>query len=501
MAIVTGDGYLDLLGMFVERNSGALVEGSVILKLNPVGLLYLQSRLEALRELEDLRANAPVDYLRAYVSDLGDYHKLEKLRKFLKLLEAVKVVSLTHVKPDLTPVSLLPFKGLRVLELRGCDLSRTQPRGLLHLRPQLEHLTVCNSASGLRHIFAERTVDVRDAQVWPKLRTVLCPSNGMQLMDDALTLLPALQHLNLSRNAFQEVGNLHCCSALTHLDLSFNVLTSVSGLPLALRQLRRVALRHNRLACTQGLETLPALHTLDLAHNLLSCTREVARLRHLPHLSCLHLAGNPLALCHKYRPQMLSLFANPSKIELDGQASTATEIRRAAELLHQHQHLHQSFHHTCSTPTFAPTMPRGSAGGAEQAQEPPASSAIMLEVPSGRCAADSSLHEEGQEGADDVVPGDSSSELEVVSEPPLNLSPEMAHCLPSFIRQFSATPPRYEAGLLHKRQHLDKQLQQQFPSPTSSVSSDGQLDGSSSSGASWLSSEDSLASAGGETPV
>jgi hypothetical protein len=62
-----------------------------VLKLKPLGLLYLDSRFTALSELEALRADAPVDYLRAVVAELGDYRKLEKLRAFLKMLERVKV--------------------------------------------------------------------------------------------------------------------------------------------------------------------------------------------------------------------------------------------------------------------------------------------------------------------------------------------------------------------------------------------------------------------------
>ena len=146
MAIVTGDRYLDLLASFIDKRAEELLEGIVILKLNPVGLLYLQSRLAALRELEELRLTAPVDYRRAYVADVGDYRKLEKLRRFLLLLESVKVVSLTEKTRDPTPVCLLSFGRLRVVELRGCDLSTAFPRGLLELRPHLEKLICSNSA-------------------------------------------------------------------------------------------------------------------------------------------------------------------------------------------------------------------------------------------------------------------------------------------------------------------------------------------------------------------
>lgn len=146
MAIVTGDRYLEKLVGFVDRQADALLEGSIVLKLNPVGLHYVQSRLEALRELERLLAGAPVDYFRAYVSDLGDHRALEQLRRILRLLTSLKVVSaLPPPARDPTRISLLPFGRLKVLELRGCDLSTSDAKGLLELRHTLEKIICHNS--------------------------------------------------------------------------------------------------------------------------------------------------------------------------------------------------------------------------------------------------------------------------------------------------------------------------------------------------------------------
>lgn len=146
MAIVTGDRYLESLVKFVEYQAERLIEGSLVLKLNPVGLRYVQSRLEALGELESLLAGAPVDYLRAYVSDLGDHRALEQLRRILRLLPSLKVVSLLPPpRRDPTPLFLLPFGSLKVLELRGCDLSTSSAKGLLELRFTLEKLICHNS--------------------------------------------------------------------------------------------------------------------------------------------------------------------------------------------------------------------------------------------------------------------------------------------------------------------------------------------------------------------
>lgn len=146
MAIVTGDRYVEKLEKFLEDEAESLLEETMILKLNPAGLHYLHLRLESLRELERMLSGAPVDYLRAYVSDLGDYRALEQLRRILRILTSLKVVStLPSPARDPTPLSLIPFGRLKVLELRRCDLSTSPAKGLLELRHTLEKIICHNS--------------------------------------------------------------------------------------------------------------------------------------------------------------------------------------------------------------------------------------------------------------------------------------------------------------------------------------------------------------------
>jgi hypothetical protein len=153
---VTGDRYLNLLVRFVASRAGELLDGSLTLRLHPVGLHYVASRLESLRELEAVGAGAPVDYLRAYVADLGDHRALEQLRRILRLLTSLKVISAGPGR-DPAPLSLLPFARLRVLELRGCDLSTSAARGLLDLRHTLESLVCHNSTVRLSHVSDSRS--------------------------------------------------------------------------------------------------------------------------------------------------------------------------------------------------------------------------------------------------------------------------------------------------------------------------------------------------------
>ncbi|KAK4567476.1 hypothetical protein RGQ29_003314 [Quercus rubra] len=213
MAIVTGDRYQEKLVKFVESEAGPLLDGTVVLKVNPTGLHYVQSRLEALRELEGLLAGAPVDYLRAYVSDLGDHRSLEQLRRILRLLPSLKVVSvLPPPSRDPMPLSLLPFGRLRVLELRGCDLSTSAARGLLELRHTLEKIICHNS-------------------------TVSCHIVKLVLRNNALTSLHGIENLK----------------SLEGLDVSYNIISSFSEIEFLtdLPSLRSLWLEGNPLCCAR----------------------------------------------------------------------------------------------------------------------------------------------------------------------------------------------------------------------------------------------------------
>ncbi|KAK1307748.1 hypothetical protein QJS10_CPA09g00289 [Acorus calamus] len=327
-APVTGDRYLDHLVRFVERQAGPLLEGTLVLKLNPVGLRYVQSRLEALEELEGLLASAPVDYLRAYVSDLGDHRALEQLRRILRLLPSLKVVSaLPPPAPrDPTPLSLNAFGRLRSLELRGCDLSTSAARGLLELRHTLERIVCHDSTDALRHVFTSRIVDIKDSPLWKRLSFVSCACNGMVLMDESLQLLPVVETLDLSRNRFAKVDNLHKCMKLKHLDLGFNQLQTIASLSEVTCQIVNLVLRNNALTTLRGIENLKSVEGLDLSYNIISNFSELEILSSLSSLKNLWLDGNPICCARWYRVHVFSFLTHPEKLKLDDKGINAREF-------------------------------------------------------------------------------------------------------------------------------------------------------------------------------
>ncbi|KAK4280683.1 hypothetical protein QN277_012272 [Acacia crassicarpa] len=318
MAFVTGDRYLEKLVKFVDEQAGPLIEGTLVLKLNPAGLHYVQSRLEALHELESLLAGAPVDYLRAYVSDLGDHRAIEQLRRILRLLTSLKVVSvLPPSTRDPTPLSFMPFGRLKVLELRGCDLSTSAAKGLLELRHTLEKIVCHNSTDALRHLFASRIADIKNSPQWNRLSFVSCACNGLVLMDESLQLLPAVETLDLSRNKFSKVDNLRKCTKLKHLDLGFNHLRTIAPFNEVSFHIVKLVLRNNALTTLRGIEKLKSLEGLDVSYNIISNFSELQFLTGLPVLQSLWLEGNPLCCARWYRAQVFSFFTFPEKLKLD----------------------------------------------------------------------------------------------------------------------------------------------------------------------------------------
>ncbi|CAN4088729.1 unnamed protein product [Withania somnifera] len=327
MVLVTGDRYLDSLVKFVENNVESLIEGALVLKLNPIGLHYVHSRLESLSELESLLSGAPVDYLRAYVSDLGDHRALERLRRILRLLTSLKVVSvLPPPARDPTPLSLLPFGRLKVLELRGCDLSTSAARGLLELRHTLEKLICHNSTDALKHVFASRIADIKNSPHWNRLSFISCARNGLVLMDESLQLLPAVETLDLSANKFAKLDNLRKCTKLKHLDLGFNHLRNISSFSGVSCNIVKLVLRNNALTTLRGIENLKSLQGLDISYNIISNLLEMEILAGLPSLQSLWLEGNPLCYSRWYRAQVFSFFPSPEKMELDEKKICTSEL-------------------------------------------------------------------------------------------------------------------------------------------------------------------------------
>ena len=125
------------------------------------------------------------------------------------------------------------------------------------------------------------------------------------LIEQILEEFPHLQTLNLSNNGkpptitpllleIERLDNLEHFVYLQHLDLSNNLLGSLSGVSqlLALRELR---VSHNQISSLDGMQTLVNLSVFDVSHNRVGDLREVVRLKQNSQVREVWFEGNPIA--------------------------------------------------------------------------------------------------------------------------------------------------------------------------------------------------------------
>jgi hypothetical protein len=354
----TPERYLHELEAFLESNASELYSGKRTLQLHPRGLEFVNSKLETLDRLNDLdRSAQPLDYIRAYVSDINDHQRLERIQSIILRLCKVKLMSLSRNQRDPTPIDLSRFRFLTSLEVYKCDLSTHPVLGLVELRSRLENLIVSNSAEALGHIFAPRAdsssscsksiqgagdLAVEDIpREWQKLTSVKCTHNSCSRMDSSLTLLTCVRNLDLSSNCFKVMENLHNCVNLMTLDLSHNRIASTPRLNERCGNLTQLKLKCNSLTSTDGIDKLYSLEVLDLSGNLISKFKEVARLGSLPCLELLWLKENPIYYASKYRTQVLCLFPDPEGFKLDNQKTSQKELQ-TVERLKREEQLHKA---------------------------------------------------------------------------------------------------------------------------------------------------------------
>ncbi len=136
-----------------------------------------------------------------------------------------------------------------------------------------------------------------------KLSTLpdLSSSRNLQLLQadyNAITTLarfraPSLFGLTLSRNKLTSLRDVTAdFPNVESLDLSFNQLTSASGIE-AFSNVRHLNLSHNAITSLAGLQKLTSLQSLDISSNKLKSLQEFRSLSKLTSLTTLIVARNP----------------------------------------------------------------------------------------------------------------------------------------------------------------------------------------------------------------
>ncbi|KAG5510102.1 hypothetical protein JKF63_06997 [Porcisia hertigi] len=145
--------------------------------------------------------------------------------------------------------------------------------------------------------------------------------NGLRSLSGGLPL--TLRKLDASHNSLVSLQNaaLLPLESLTSLNIAFNDLEDLRGVPNVTAQLTYLDVRSNRLTSLMGIEHCSHLHELHAEANLLREAADVASIKSLPHLKAVFLSGNPLFLRKRQLAKLYILL--PSSVEQDDLPTTA----------------------------------------------------------------------------------------------------------------------------------------------------------------------------------
>ncbi|KAF9932319.1 hypothetical protein FBU30_008426 [Linnemannia zychae] len=174
-------------------------------------------------------------------------------------------------------------------------------------------------------------------KMWPRLRHLSVSDNSLPALQhqDTFSYTQAVVSLDLSHNllitapsALIHLHNLH------HLNLSYNMISSVQAIYHTLGNIAVLDLRGNRLESLCGLERLWNLEKVDVRDNNLDEAAEVGRLAALPGIREIWAEKNPFCNSHpKYRLEILAVFkANGHDLLLDGTFASFNEKRLLANM-------------------------------------------------------------------------------------------------------------------------------------------------------------------------
>lgn len=108
--------------------------------------------------------------------------------------------------------------------------------------------------------------------------------NSLKTVDDSISLLPAVEKLDLSHNNISALCSFTELPRLSVLNLSANCITEIESLHIKVGKIVQLDLSQNRISTLKGFSRLYSLESLDVGSNLVS---ELAEVKHISNLPCL----------------------------------------------------------------------------------------------------------------------------------------------------------------------------------------------------------------------
>lgn len=267
----------------------------IVLGYGPVSFLpetKLRLIYAAFTILPSLCLTSPLstDYMIKELYDENSYTPLGTIdvRIPLNVFRSLLALELDGIDPRAILVDRLP--GLLSLTVKGVPDGEDWLEDLLGIESKNEPKTLNDSqddGDDDRHRDPERQAR------FPSLRHLSLPSTSLLSLPDIPC--PALTHIDLSSNLLNNIPtSLSALTQLESINLSNNMIESVRGVEAILPNVVAVNLRNNRIDCLAGLDRLPRLQRIDLRKNEIHDVDEVGRLALCPRLKEIWVGkGNP----------------------------------------------------------------------------------------------------------------------------------------------------------------------------------------------------------------
>lgn len=229
-------------------------------------------------------------------------------------------------------IELSSFKNVQDLTIDQYPVDKIYHMGTL--RDTVKSLKVTNTK--LRNIVelamceeVHKSIEnANDSHVWLKVTHLDLSDNRIEIIDEAIKLLPHIECLTLNNNLLSEIANVTLLPRLSQLYLASNNFTTLpDDLHTKLGNIIYIDLSQNKLTSLASFSKLYSLEGLDVSCNRIEKIEEVKNIGHLPCLENLRLTGNPVSTIVDYRVKVLEPFGKrAADICLDNEKPNQKEL-------------------------------------------------------------------------------------------------------------------------------------------------------------------------------
>ncbi|KAJ8676420.1 hypothetical protein QAD02_012207 [Eretmocerus hayati] len=238
----------------------------------------------------------------------------------------------SNIFPSTLSIELTSFKNVEIFTIDNYPVDKIYNMGNLRdtVRTLKVHNTKLKSITELtmceevhKHISS-----ANDSHVWMKVTYLDLSDNQIEVIDEAIKLLPHIEKLFLNNNRLKEINHVTFLPRLSQLHLASNNFTNLpENLHTKLGKIVYIDLSQNKLTSLASFSKLYCLEGLDVSCNRIENIEEVKYVGNLPCLENLRLTGNPVSTIVDYRVKVLEPFGKrAADIYLDNEKPDQKEL-------------------------------------------------------------------------------------------------------------------------------------------------------------------------------